>query len=62
VLATGFHYPGPIKNNDVILLADRKRIMATESIKIKNARSILIVGSGPVGIEFTGELLHSYGG
>jgi NADH dehydrogenase FAD-containing subunit len=62
VLATGFQYPEPIKHNDVIFLADRKKAISEAAEKIRNASSILVVGAGPVGIELTGELNHTYGG
>jgi NADH dehydrogenase FAD-containing subunit len=61
ILATGFHYPLPVKNNDALILDDRKKQIKEEAQKIMNASSILVVGSGAVGVEFVGELYHQYG-
>jgi len=64
VLSTGSSYPAPIKGNptidNIITTEDRLKQINQASIDIENAKSILIVGGGPVGIELAGELLTKY--
>jgi apoptosis-inducing factor 2 len=59
VLATGSSYPFPAKMsaNDV---EGAKQSIVRLSEKIRAAQRILIVGGGPVGVEFAGEIVGKY--
>ncbi len=59
VLATGSSYPFPAKTpyDDVSRSAQQMRLV---SERIRRARSILLIGAGPVGIEFAGEIASTY--
>ncbi len=59
ILAMGSSYPFPAKvisDQVAQISADAHRI----SLRIKEARSILLIGAGPVGIEFAGEIASAY--
>jgi NADH dehydrogenase FAD-containing subunit len=59
ILATGSSYPFPAKmtsDNVAQASADVRRV----NTLIKEARSILLIGAGPVGIEFAGEIASAY--
>jgi apoptosis-inducing factor 2 len=59
ILATGSSYPFPAKMsaNDV---EGAKQNIVHLSEKIRAAQRILIVGGGPVGVEFAGEIVSKY--
>ncbi|KAI8354572.1 hypothetical protein EDC96DRAFT_466141 [Choanephora cucurbitarum] len=59
IIATGTDYPAPFKSphTDYQAIVDGFRAAQSE---IKAARSILIVGGGPVGIELAGEIREHY--
>jgi NADH dehydrogenase FAD-containing subunit len=58
VIAVGSSYP-VFKSNSASL-AQRTRFMQMMSRTIEHAKSILIVGGGPVGVEALGEILDRY--
>ena len=60
VLCTGGKYKEPIKAGINKNIADRKNEMALEKEEIKVAKSILVVGGGPVGVELMAELAHHF--
>eukprot|EP00347_Sterkiella_histriomuscorum_P014384 403361073 len=60
ILATGFQYKQPIKDERSINLNDRKQGLAEYSEKIRNAKSILVAGAGVVGVELLGEIVHAF--
>ncbi len=61
VLATGSSYPFPAKMpfNDI---AHAHELVIQVNERIREARSILLIGAGPVGIEFAGEIASTYPG
>jgi apoptosis-inducing factor 2 len=59
ILATGssYHFPAKMSSNDV---ESSKESILHFSATIREARRILIVGGGPVGVEFAGEIISKY--
>jgi len=60
VIANGYKYSSPFKsdeNNSILL---RKKEINSYFEKIQNAKKILVVGSGPAGIEQAGEIAHYF--
>jgi NADH dehydrogenase FAD-containing subunit len=59
VLATGSSYPFPAKTpyDDV---AQSSRVLTQASERIRAAQHILLIGAGPVGIEFAGEIVTRF--
>ena len=62
VIATGASYKSFIKEeeNRCFSIEERKKNLLAFSEKVKQARSILVVGAGVVGIELLGELVHTH--
>lgn len=60
VLATGFFYEQPIKDEKSVFIADRVRGIKEFTKKVTEAKSILLAGAGIVGLEIMGELVHKY--
>jgi NADH dehydrogenase FAD-containing subunit len=60
VVATGSDYPRPAKFDGENKEVDINEILRQREA-LKNARKILIVSGGPVGIELAGELVEVYG-
>jgi NADH dehydrogenase FAD-containing subunit len=59
VLATGSSYPFPARTqHDDVPRAVQQMRLAGE--RIRQARGVLLVGAGPVGIEFAGEIKSAY--
>lgn len=58
VIATGSSYPsfGIAKPNEEWHLKDRENQFGFEHFLLEKAKSILIIGGGPVGVEFAGEI------
>lgn len=56
-ICTGASYPSPIKFSEVKSKEERRNRLALEQEAIKRAKSILVAGAGPVGIETIGELV-----
>lgn len=61
VLCTGFSYAAPIKNENSLSIKDRSKDLDDIHEKVKNAKSILVVGGGIVGCEVAGELAIAFG-
>jgi NADH dehydrogenase FAD-containing subunit len=61
VLCTGFSYDKPVKDSTALTLADRKKSHEEFYKRIADAKSVLVVGAGQVGVELVGELAVSYG-
>eukprot|EP00347_Sterkiella_histriomuscorum_P010740 403375101 len=59
VLCTGASYQSPTKSIDVNSIEERKSKLALEQEAIKRAKSILVVGAGPVGVETVGDLVSN---
>ncbi|CAG8472899.1 15098_t:CDS:2 [Acaulospora morrowiae] len=59
VIATGSDYPAPAKTTAHEINEGVKHIKAQQD-SIKNAKKILIIGGGPVGIELAGEIATNY--
>lgn len=59
VLATGSSYPFPAKYSSSRADVARARLEQLRD-NLRNASSVLLVGGGAVGIEFTGELANSF--
>jgi NADH dehydrogenase FAD-containing subunit len=55
VLATGSAYPYPAKIDDGDSAAARSKLHATHDA-LTRARRVLLLGAGPVGLEFAGEI------
>ncbi len=62
VLATGSSYRSfPIgKSNDALTLDDRNKEFDKHYTRLAKAASVLIVGGGPVGVEFAGEVADHF--
>lgn len=61
ILATGSTYPSPIKpTSDVISREEIIEQLTSFAQRIKDSKSILVIGGGPVGIEMVGELKTYY--
>lgn len=61
VLATGSTYNAPIKPLETeATLASRQHSWDRAAVDLKAARSVIIVGAGPVGLELAGEILTYY--
>lgn len=61
VLATGATYPFPAKYSSSKSVVARARLAQLHQ-DLGGARSVMLVGGGTVGIEFAGELAHSFPG
>lgn len=59
VLATGSTYPFPAKYSSSKAIVAKARLEQLHE-NLAGARSVMLVGGGTVGIEFTGELAHAY--
>ncbi|KAL7326626.1 hypothetical protein PS15p_208931 [Mucor circinelloides] len=59
ILATGTHYPSPAKASALTYEATHANLKSLRA-DIKSAKSIVIVGGGPVGIELAGEIREVY--
>ncbi|CEP11943.1 hypothetical protein [Parasitella parasitica] len=59
VLATGTHYPSPAKASALTYEATHANLESLRA-SVKSAKSIVIVGGGPVGIELAGEIRDVY--
>ncbi|MFK4980080.1 hypothetical protein, partial [Klebsiella pneumoniae] len=57
VAATGSHYGAPFKprSDDS---ADFRKAIAKSHAELVAARSVAIIGAGPVGLELAGEIAH----
>ena len=56
VIATGFLYNNPIKNDNAYSVTERKGAMQKFNKQVADAKSILILGGGIVGVELAGEI------
>lgn len=56
VIATGFLYNNPIKNDNAYSVTERKGAMQKFNKQVADAKSILILGGGVVGVELAGEI------
>lgn len=61
VLATGSRYSSPIKDPSVVL-ASRAADLANHARRVADARSTLVIGGGPVGVELAAEIVAAYPG
>ena len=61
VFATGSTYPFPAKYSSSNSAVARARLVQLHE-NLKGARSVMLVGGGTVGIEFAGELAHTFPG
>ncbi|KAL9548220.1 hypothetical protein MBANPS3_005782 [Mucor bainieri] len=59
ILATGTHYPSPAKASALTYEATHANLKTLRG-DIKSAKSVVIVGGGPVGIELAGEIREVY--
>lgn len=59
VLATGSTYPYPAKHNIPTAALAKKRLVETRQ-NLSQAKRVLLVGAGTVGIEFAGEILTNF--
>lgn len=59
ILATGTQYPSPAKASALDFDTTRANLKSLRA-NIKSAKSIVIVGGGPVGIELSGEIREVY--
>jgi NADH dehydrogenase FAD-containing subunit len=59
ILCTGTHYPAPAKAATLDYKSSRANLESLRT-QIKSAKSIVIVGGGPVGIELAGEIRDVY--
>ncbi|CAO3610078.1 unnamed protein product [Cunninghamella blakesleeana] len=59
VIATGTIYSSPAKT-DMDTLEKGKLQLQQIQQKVKDAKNILVIGGGPVGIEFIGEIIDEY--
>ncbi|KAI9303224.1 hypothetical protein BJ944DRAFT_165810 [Cunninghamella echinulata] len=59
ILATGTLYPSPAKIYADTLEEGKTQLNHIQQ-QVKEARNILIIGGGPVGIEFAGEIIDKY--
>jgi len=61
MLGSGSSYAGPIKPTTAEpLLAQRQQTWEHAAAELKTAKSVLIIGAGPVGVELAGEVLTEY--
>jgi apoptosis-inducing factor 2 len=56
VIATGFLYNNPIKNDNAYSVTERKGAMQKFNKQVADAKSVLILGGGIVGVELAGEI------
>ncbi len=56
IWACGTGYPEPIYNGSSTFLEMRKKMFRETRVNILNAKSLLVVGGGPVGVELAAEL------
>lgn len=56
LLATGFLYDAPVKQDGVFTLLDRKKGLHAFYDQVQAAKNIAVVGGGVVGVELAGEL------
>jgi pyruvate/2-oxoglutarate dehydrogenase complex dihydrolipoamide dehydrogenase (E3) component len=59
IISTGTHYPAPAKATTLDYESSRANLQSLRA-QIKSAKSIVIVGGGPVGIELAGEIRDVY--
>lgn len=58
VITTGSSYTSPIKSN--VVIATRANELKEAHEKLENAKDIVIIGGGLVGVELAGEILSAY--
>jgi pyruvate/2-oxoglutarate dehydrogenase complex dihydrolipoamide dehydrogenase (E3) component len=56
VIATGFLYNNPIKNDNAYSVTERKGAMQKFNKQVADAKTILVLGGGIVGVELAGEI------
>ncbi len=59
IIASGSDYSPPFKDSDIVLPV-RARRLKEDHKKVKEAKKVLIVGGGLVGVEIAGEILDHY--
>jgi NADH dehydrogenase FAD-containing subunit len=60
IICTGGEYRHPIKDIGATTIDERRMSIKQELELIKNAKSVLVVGGGAVGVEVLGELVDMY--